>query len=406
MALYELTSGKDFVKLGDKVFSKYVEVPRNPFTFNEWLNQNARDYCVKFWGDKDEVKPLVLNKKLHENFGSKITLRLSAALYNTFIKANFPRETYFAMSRNGRLWNTFAPHMVDKATRNKHLVDQAVKDRTINLIPLMLEFEEDPQQLRKRFGKGLWKQLSHTSKTRMKYLAPLMRDMPEAISLRTGLLPAISSYIITPGGMEDAVVTSAKIAPRIKDFVQTLDVVRDTMRMANRYGTEVNLNWSWRRWQEVHDRMSWEVARDRYPSKKFAEDCVFTQSGYSFTLLTSQADIAMEGTTMRHCVASYAHMASQGKYAVFKIEGKERATLGLTIEVAQIIPSRVFHASLQQCYGYCNQPISSELRATLPDIVRMYNDTLRLRDGWIATPSNESPCAVVDNGWQIEQLYQ
>lgn len=400
MALYELTSGKDFVKLGDKVFSKYEEVPRNPFMFNDWLKQNARDYWTKMAFGTDTSPAKVLNKKLHENFGSKITLRLNAALYNTFIKANFPRETYFAISRAGRRWNTFAPHMVDKATRNKHLVDQAVKDRTINLIPLLLEFEEDPQQLRKRFGKGLWKQLSHTSKTRMKYLAPLMRDMPEAISFRTGLLPAISSYVIFSDEIEDAVVTSAKIAPRIKDFVQTLDVVRDTIRMANRHGTEVNLNWSWRRWKEVHDRMSGEIAMNRYPSTKFAEDCVFTQNGYSFTLLTSQADIAMEGTTMRHCVASYAHMASQGKYAVFKIEGKERATLGLTVnprvEIHRPIP---FHVALQQCYGYCNQTISDELRATLPDIVRMYNDTLRHGNKWIASGSNESPCAVVDYGW-------
>ena len=381
MALYKLTSGKDFVKLGDKVFSKYEEVPRNPFPFNEWLNLNASDYWVKLWEEKDEVKPRVLNKKLHENFGSKITLRLNAALYNTFIKANFPRETYFAMSRNGRHWNTFAPHMVGKATRNKHLVDQAVKDKTINLIPLMLEFEEDPQQLRKRFGKGLWKQLAHTSKTRMKLLAPLLRYSTEVTSLRTGILPLVSSYHLTNLEMGGYLLTAAKVAPRIKDFVQTFDIVRDTMRMAERAGTEVNLNWSWRRWQEVHDRMSWEIAMNRYPSTKFAEDCVFTQGGYTFTLLNSQADIAMEGTTMRHCVASYAHMASQGKYAVFKIEGKERATLGLTIEVAQIIPSRVFHASLQQCYGYCNKLISDELRATLPDIVRMYNDTLRLTSG-------------------------
>lgn len=399
MALYELTSGKDFVKLGDKVFSKYEEVPRKPFEFNEWLNLNASDYWVKLWEEKDEVKPRVLNKKLHENFGSKITLRLNAALYNTFIKANFPRETYFAMSRNGRHWDTFSPNMVEKALRNKHMIDQAVKDKTINLIPLMLEFQEDPQQLRKRFGKGLWKQLSHTSKTRMKHLAPLLRYSTEVTSLRTGILPLVSSYHLTDLEMEDYLLTAAKVAPRIKDFAQTFDIVRDTMRMAERAGTEVNLNWSWRRWQEVHDRMSWEVARDRYPSKKFAEDCVFTQNGYSFTLLTSQADIAMEGTTMRHCVASYAHTASQGKYAVFKIEGKERATLGLTIEVAQIIPSRVFHASLQQCYGYCNQTISDELRATLPDIVRMYNDLIRHGNGWAATPSNESPCAVVDYGW-------
>jgi hypothetical protein len=173
--------------------------------------------------------------------------------------------------------------------------------------------------------------------------------------------------------MEDAMVASAKVAPRIKDFVQTLDTVRDTMRMAERAGVEVNLNWSYRRWNEEHDRLSWDVARKGYSEKKFAEHLSFTLQGYTFTLLTSQADISAEGMQMRHCVASYASMASLGTYAVFKIDGKERATLGLTVVNGEAI--------LQQCYGPRNQPISSELRDTLPDIVRMYNDTLRLTKG-------------------------
>jgi len=403
MALYELTSGKDFVKLGDKVFSKYEEVPKHPFSFNYWLDKHVPEYCVKLWEDKDEVKPRVLNKKLHENFGSKITLRFNAALYNTFIKANFPREIYFAISRAGRRWNTFSPNMVQTAIRNKHLIDQAIKDRTINLIPLMLEFEEDPQQLRKRFGKGLWKQLAHTSKTRMKHLAPLLKESTELISMRTGILPLVSSYYMHSMEIKGCLLTAAKIAPRIKDFDSTVDIVRDTMRMAERAGVEVNHNWSYRRWSEEHDRLSWDVARKGYSEKKFAEDCVFTQGDYTFTLLTSQADIAAEGMQMRHCVASYALCASKGTYAVFKIDGKERATLGLnitpTLEVVNLKPNRVLHASLQQCYGPRNQPISSELRDTLPDIVRMYNDTLRLRNGWAATASKESPCAVVDNEW-------
>ena len=392
MALYELTSGKDFVKLGDKVFSKYEEVPRNPFSFNEWLSHNARDYCVKLWGEKDVVKPRVLNKKLHENFGSKITLRLNAALYNTFIKANFPVETYFAMSRNGRRWNTFSPNMVQTAIKNKHLIDQAVKDNTINLIPLMLEFQEDPQQLRKRFGKGLWKQLAHTSKTRMKLLAPLLIYSTEVTSLRTGILSFVSSYHMHTMDITGCLLTAAKVAPRIKDFEQTLDIVRDTMRMANRHGTEVNLNWSWRRWKEVHDRMSWEIAMNGYPSTKFAEDCVFTEGGYTFTLLTSQADIAAEGIQMRHCVASYAYRASNGNYNVFKVEGKERATLGLNTYADGSL-------GVDQCYGYCNQRVSSELSSMLKLIVRRYDDTIRHRDERIASGSDQGSCPVVDYEW-------
>jgi hypothetical protein len=196
--------------------------------------------------------------------------------------------------------------------------------------------------------------------------------------------------------IEGCLLAAARVAPRIKDFEQTLDVVRDTIRMADRAGVEVNYNWSYRRWNEEHDRLSWNMARKGYSEKKFAEHLSFTLQGYTFTLLTSQADIAAEGMQMRHCVASYAHTASIGNYAVFKIEGKERATLGLTITAT---PTKVLHAILQQCYGPRNQPISSELRDTLPDIVRMYNATLRLRNRWTPSASYESPCPVVDNGW-------
>jgi hypothetical protein len=214
--------------------------------------------------------------------------------------------------------------------------------------------------------------------------------------MRTGILPLVSSYYMHSMEIKGCLLTAAKIAPRIKDFDSTVDIVRDTIRMAERAGVEVNHNWSYRRWSEEHDRLSWDVARKGYSEKKFAEHLSFTLQGYTFTLLTSQADIAAEGMQMRHCVASYAHTASIGNYAVFKIEGKERATLGLTITAT---PTKVLYAMLQQCYGPRNQPISSELHDTLPDIVRMYNDTLRLRNGRAATASNESPCPVVDNGW-------
>lgn len=391
MALYELTTGKDFVKLGDKVFSEYEEVPRKPFSFNSWLEEEMPDCYVKCWDDRSTPAPKFLNKKLHEMFGSKITLRLNAALYNTFIKANFPKETYFAINRQGRHWRTFPAFSVNHALKNKHLVDQAVKDNTINLLPLMLEFEEDTQQLRKRFGKGLWKKLAHTSKTRMRHLAPLLRGNTEVISLRTGILPLISLHDTKMIGIEADVMVAAKVAPRVKDFYQTFDIVRDTMIMARRQGIKLNHDWSWRRWQQEHDLLSWKIAKDRYPSNKFVEDCIFTEGGYTFTLLTSQADIASEGMQMRHCVASYAHKASQGKYAVFKIDGKERATLGLDIHSSR--------ATLNQCYGYCNKTVSDELQKTLPLIVRMFDDIIRLRNGRTSSSSDKSSCPVMDNGW-------
>jgi hypothetical protein len=375
MALYELTSGKDFVKLGDKVFSKYEEVPRDAFQFNDWLLQSFPQ-PHEFEPDvPDLIAPRLVNRKLCYLFGSKITLRLNAALYNTFIKSNFPVETYFAINRQGKRWRTFSPVDVNHAIANKHLIDQAVKDHTINLIPLMLTYEEDTQQLRKRFGKGLWKQLSHTSKTRMRYLAPLLHKNTEFVTVRTGILKKISIweefvYRNNPE-FDPAKIAAAKIAPRVADFEHTEMVIRDTLRMAQRQRSEVNYDWSYRRWNEEHELLSREINKSRFPDKKFTEDCIFTEGGYTFTLLTSQLDIATEGNTMKHCVSSYARTASNGDYAVFKVEGKERATLGIVID-------NVNKASLQQCYGYCNTMVCDDLRSVLPLIVRMYDDTLRL----------------------------
>jgi hypothetical protein len=115
MALYELTSGKDFVKLGDKVFSKYEEVPRDAFQFNYWLHQSFPQ-PHEFEPDvPDDIAPRLINRKLCHLFGSKITLRLNAALYSTFIKSNFPVETYFAINRQGKQWRTFSPVDVNHA---------------------------------------------------------------------------------------------------------------------------------------------------------------------------------------------------------------------------------------------------------------------------------------------------
>lgn len=402
MALYELTSGKDFVKLGDKVFSKYEEVPRNPFEFEDWLLQNFSQ-PHKFEPDvPDRIAPRLINKKLCYLFGSKITLRLNAALYNTFIKANFPVETYFAINRQGKHWRTFSPLDVNHAIANKHLIDQAVRDRTINLIPLMLQYEEDTQQLRKRFGKGLWKQLSHTSKTRMRYLAPLLIKDTEFVTVRTGILKRINQWegfvYRTNPEFDPAKIAAAKIAPTVADFERTDMLIRDTLRMAQRQGSKVNYDWSYRRWQEEHELVSQEINKARFSDKKFTEDCVFTDGGYTFTLLTSQLNIATEGNTMKHCVSSYAHIASKGDYAVFKVEGKERATLGITID-------KVNKASLQQCYGQCNKTISDDLRSRLPLIVRKFNDTLRLRDRRTPSGSYEGTRNVMDNGWQRGQFY-
>jgi hypothetical protein len=80
-------------------------------------------------------------------------------------------------------------------------------------------------------------------------------------------------------------------------------------------------------------------------------------------LLVSQADIATEGATQHHCVASYARWAAMGKYAVFRIDGKERATAGVVGHV------------VDQVYGACNAQVSDECRAFASKVAARYAAT-------------------------------
>ena len=62
-------------------------------------------------------------------------------------------------------------------------------------------------------------------------------------------------------------------------------------------------------------------------SKPWAKPCQIDVDGFTFDRLISDRDVHAEGATQRHCVASYTYQASIGRIFIFKITGRERATL-------------------------------------------------------------------------------
>jgi hypothetical protein len=175
--------------------------------------------------------------------------------------------------------------------------------------------------------------------------------------------------------------------------------------MANRQGETVNPRWSYKRWEEEHSRLTKDLLTKQYSDKPFTDVAVYEEDGYTFTLLNSQMDIATEGKTMHHCVASYAGQASRGKYAVFRVEGKgERATLGLNY--GNLLPTRPREFYFDQCYGKMNSLVSEKLRTAALTITTRHNDYLRLRDGRTAGQGDEGSRAVLDNGREGVPLNQ
>jgi len=392
MAKYELSSKKNTVLLGDKEFTFFTNTSKSYFQF--YWEMAGRGFEL---GQYDN-HPKVLHKVLHEAFGSKIPYRFGAAMYNTFIRDNFPVETHFAMRFTGKNWKLFSPTLVKRAITRIDLVQQAVKDNTLNLLPLMIRMGMDTQELKRHFGKGTWKKLSKTSKSRMMYLSQYLEvedvSAREWVDVRTCMLRAAS------GLHHDVELIAAKIAPKVGTLRDTEILVYDTINMARRLGETYSTKWSYRRWNEAHAEFTKGFYTKKYSDKPFTEVVSYEEGPYTFTLLNSKAAIAIEGSTMRHCVGSYADYASTGRYAVFKVEGKERATLGLRKPTGMGSTMLGMGLYFDQCYGQFNSMVSEELREAAYKVVDKHNDYLRLRDGRVSGSGDQDPRSVMDLGWQ------
>lgn len=395
MALHELSSKKNVVLLGDREYRFYFPTSKNYHFFYDWA---FSDFDLGSVGERS-YHPKNVNKVLHTAFGSKIPMRFSAAMFNTFIRDNIPKEAWFAVTRKGFHWKKFDSGLVNIAVEYNHLVQQAVKDNTLNLLPLMLQHQKDTQQLKALYGKGLWKRLASTSKSRMKYLAPLIENDPAWIEVRTGILhEAWPAYFMTGTANAYAGLIAARLAPTIKEYHATHMIVRDTTYMATNQGEVVNQNWSLNRWKEEHDRLTRLTLIKKYSPKPFCDVAVYEEEGYTFTLLNSQMDIAAEGQLMGHCVGSYATRAAADKYAVFRVEGKERATLGLIRFDDWSRGARpVSGLEYDQCYGRFNAYVSDDLANAAHKVVKRHNDSIRLRDGQPLRQGHEDTRLVVEH---------
>lgn len=338
---YPLRTERSAVYLGDKKTKEFFLTPPKLTSFD--YVTHVLDIPVYF----DPSKPKERNQTYYKMFGPVIHKRFSAAMHDAFILRNFPEETRFALKKVGVHWKQYDPRKVNKALKNLPLFEQAVRDKNTHLLPLMLYFEQDTQALKSRFGKGLWKKICSSSKYKLLDISMYLDNDPEWFYTRT----SVRNKIKNRGSLA---LVAAKIAPSEKYARSTFDLVYDTHRLARRHGEEVNLDWSLPRWEREHERLTQKNLNENYSNVVFSLPHVVELTGYTFTKLTTEKEIAEEGRAQHHCVASYAKRASSGSYAVYRIEGLERATLGLLISTGG---QHLFN----QCYGSCNRLVSEEL---------------------------------------------
>jgi len=322
---HPIRTAEDYVELeGLHSFNEYLDLTRHSKSLSHMLSfLGFRHYKPALKDGASYLKKR--NKIAAETFGPRIHRNLPAAFYNTFIKANFSQESYFALRHIGNKWKTFDQTKVNMAVGNKQIIQQLEKDELYHLIPFAIVFGMGPEEGKKHLGASAWKKVANNSKTRNKYIFQSGHKFsPEILDLRSGIL----TQSLFTGDLSD--IIAGKLAPTIADFPRTRHLVEDTRRMCARLDVPFNKNWSLSRFEREHDKLSKEILAQRFSKESFCDPHQEVIDGYTFTRLISKFEIAKEGSEMRHCVASYADDAECGRYEVYQVEGRgERADMGI-----------------------------------------------------------------------------
>lgn len=337
------------IKVGPKVFDEpYLwKVPEWSYDIKQEI---APHPAIHTLGAKER------NKFFCDNLGPKFNIRFLAANYHMWLGDRFEKTTRDMLRVGGNTgWKVYSKDLVIKANRVREHINQAENDGLHHLIPAIVIFEKHPSEIRKVVGPSTWRRIAANSRTRN------MKLMQRSMWLARGdaheqflkLIDFPSGVLLGVHSTDPEFAIAAKLTPRKTraGLEATVHVVRDTMRMM---GADFNPKWGLNRIHHEHDKAVAAQRAKTYSDKPFATAWGLHIGGLSAELLTTPLAIAVEGGTQHHCVASYWRESRDGKYAVMKVTGTERATIGLYLR------HRVW--IVDQVYGACNQPVSEKCR--------------------------------------------
>ncbi len=256
----------------------------------------------------------------------------------------------------------------------KDKLEQAKKDGIENIAPLIIKTGNSPHEMKNQFGKGLWKKLSHNSASRNRLIVQRTRygstmETLQAMS-STALKLDVKDEILALRDIPwKNVVGGKRGVKRIAMYIS------DYYRMQEQMGLPVSRDLKWSTAKTLHDesvrlyneRKRLSSIRDfNIPPTILRE---FKCDEIIFSLLTSGQQVIGEGREMYHCVGSYTRSVANGGYLVYKVEGGERATLGITISYEGGKAAYMY----QQCYKKCNEQVSAKTKAAALSLVAALN---------------------------------
>lgn len=146
----------------------------------------------------------------------------------------------------------------------------------------------------------------------------------------------------------------------------------DTINMATILNRKVNCTWSVKRLQQEHDIWAKEITNivmeESNRDLKIKEEYIkFAEQNPDFKLINTTKELALEGLTQRHCVATYSNAVDNGSCAIFHING-------YTAEI-KLVDNKL---KIGQFSGYKNEQAPQNLITELEERVLNFNKQLVL----------------------------
>lgn len=235
------------------------------------------------------------------------------------------------------------PERLNAIRGNIEVINQTIKDGNSHILPFVVFTGKTTEDLKKKYGKGLWKRLCKNSHYRNKVIEESL-DVSVMVNYPTSVIKMVN----TINGVKH---TNAEFKNELanwytnyfkgkwttlthEDIIDSYNCVRDTKQMAGQLGYEFKLNMDYASLKQLHDKYA-EAIRDRqYSSEPFdwLKDIPkqLNEGDYSIVLLDNPRSIREEGDVMKHCVASYINLVYRKEYLVYSVmkNGERVSTVG------------------------------------------------------------------------------
>lgn len=364
------------VRGGYKVYAGGKEVIEC-YNFNKIQIKNLLSQCGYKRGKgvipaKDFYKDFLITPKQLVNYVNK-------AVYKATV-ASLPKEVQ-TLCFNGKILKT---NLVLNICQQYDLVIETLEDGNRNILPFVVTEKASAQELKKKYGKGLWKKICNQKFTRNRYIASMKlskESLEKIMEIPSGIIMKNNSQSDVHLNIYNWIHKNCGVLIKDSNYKNTkvqkdFRLVEDTYRMAQELEKTFSFQWSLLKMKNKHEEYTKEVQnkeREKLAKEnkkylgKIREGKInkFEFEDAKAELLDEYLKILDEGRNMHHCVGMYAKESFEGRYLVFHLTGDdEETTLGIYINEDS---DGIFSYSIQQHYGIQNQQVKSEKHKKLAE---------------------------------------